>query len=391
MLNDVATEYELREEVSRLKNHLSSTETELENTILENNELKRSVTKLISEIEMLKNLCKSPQKLINISAKKRHSLGPSVFCTPRNSQSSKETSLECANLQTKISILQKTLESAKTEIDNLNKQITNLQEKLQHRDFPNQYTNSFTTKDTIQGEKHHNIYILGDEQIRGLAYSLINSRTGAWNDKYKISATIITEGTSSVLLSYCEKLKEKLSPDDVVILSFGSHDSNLHKFHANLCIAINMLSIASVIVVPIYSNPHFNARKLYVCMEIWLKHFDNCTLINFYNINYNQYNSIQFYIKLITNKINYIIDYYEYKRKFLTFKNARNLTKNKCLPSLSQQQHEAVDLPKKGTIPYYFSTIYKNPSKNTCHSSNINNYGDNSSNNSTFFRAQDSE
>ncbi|CAG5014914.1 unnamed protein product [Parnassius apollo] len=51
---------EMKEEIKELKINLLSTQNELENTIIENNEYKREINKLKKEIEVLKKICQSP-------------------------------------------------------------------------------------------------------------------------------------------------------------------------------------------------------------------------------------------------------------------------------------------------------------------------------------------
>lgn len=63
LANDADTEYEMREELNRLRVNILSTQNELENSILENNILKRTITKLSKELELLKSVCLSPVKI----------------------------------------------------------------------------------------------------------------------------------------------------------------------------------------------------------------------------------------------------------------------------------------------------------------------------------------
>lgn len=171
---------------------------------------------------------------------------------------------------------------------------------------------------------------------------------------------IVSEGSSSELLSSCESIAGRLTRDDIVILGFGSHDRDLHKFHSNLCISINMLYRASVYIVPVNHNPCFDEYQLCNSMKIWTRHFDRCNFVDlkrsfFYG---KLYHTHSHYIKDICNKINIYIDFLEYKKQFLTFKNISKIRINNSESKQVRNKHNCSlisnEAPKRGTIPYYF-------------------------------------
>lgn len=155
------------------------------------------------------------------------------------------------------------------------------------------------------------------------------------------------------MLRCCQALSGHVTKDDIVILGFGTHDNDIHKFHSNLCIAINMLNKSKIYIVPVFRNLYFNEIQLFNCMKLWTKHFDKCTLIDINDfILCSDYNLK----KNICNKINLCIDYCEYKKQFLTCKNLRNLMKN----NVREDNVKYTDiLPKRSTIPFYFKVLNK--------------------------------
>lgn len=374
-LNDTITEFELREENKRLKINLISTETELEHQILENNDLNKCITRLNKELNLLKNLCKVPYMTCQES-NKRNSLQPSLFFTPPKAPSSEKKTKHLGDftyLQTKISNLKQELLNAQLEIHDLNKQIDILNKKIGSEknctklDHTEELQIENPEESVCSPNKQQNartIYIIGDEQLKGLSTAMLRSRRGKWNDNYMTSATIFSGAPSSEMLKSCKNISSNLSKDDIVILGFGSHDSDLNLFHSNLCIAINMLAKSTVYIIPVYHSPYFNENKLYKAMKLWIKHFENCSVIDYSDSVFSNDSSLT---NIICSKINLHIDYYEYKKQFLTFQNMRKLIKNNVKKGNDMNtiinrskkffNNKNNQTPKKGTIPYYFKII----------------------------------
>lgn len=127
---------ELQENNDRLMSELLTTQNELENTIIENNELKRQICKLTTEITTLKGLCQSTISPKNTSQKKKKLPVHDKESTPISNKPYlpdnifNNSPIEKDNLQylhDKIKQLEKELANAKMEIDLLNKRIETLQ------------------------------------------------------------------------------------------------------------------------------------------------------------------------------------------------------------------------------------------------------------------------
>ncbi|CAG9785974.1 unnamed protein product [Diatraea saccharalis] len=124
--NDKSIENELQEKIRSLQTELSTTQTELENTIIENNELKRSIAKMTKDIQTLKNLCKSPKIDYPHTSKKRQLLSQNFFTPPRSS-ATKEANMEYSSFLRKISDLEQALQKSNNEIECLKNLIQKLQ------------------------------------------------------------------------------------------------------------------------------------------------------------------------------------------------------------------------------------------------------------------------
>lgn len=131
--NLTLTVQELKESAVLLKAELSTTQEELENTIIDNNNLQRLVQKLTKEVNILKAMCTAPpmrtrQTNSCIRNNKRNAM--QLFSKTRLSLSSPTASLidspfttsqvDLENLQMKIELLQHELKMAKDEINILN-------------------------------------------------------------------------------------------------------------------------------------------------------------------------------------------------------------------------------------------------------------------------------
>lgn len=125
---------ELKEENDRLTSEVLSTQKEMENTILENNELKRKISKLTNEVVALKGLCQTSTSSNTTPKSHRTRRNPifdkqsaSIYDSP-SPQS--EKSHDLLYLQYKITQLTNQLLEAKKEIALLTEEIKLLERKL---------------------------------------------------------------------------------------------------------------------------------------------------------------------------------------------------------------------------------------------------------------------
>lgn len=129
---------DLKHQITTLNFELMTTQNELENTICENNELKRTIGKLTQEVTVLKTICSSPALITNNSStprKKRTSVISQDEIgskTPQKPITTRDCSLEIEKikLEKKMCDLQNQLSQAVKEIVELKNIIDTLELKL---------------------------------------------------------------------------------------------------------------------------------------------------------------------------------------------------------------------------------------------------------------------
>lgn len=134
---------ELNEQIADLKTNLVTTQNELENTIIENNDLKRQIIKLSKEIKVLKEVCQASTSanipnfatLTNTPLRKNQSRR-SISYSPRSATSTPHIKDEITTaMQRKICDLKEQLRNAKEQIKMLHSQIIELEDKLLNTSF----------------------------------------------------------------------------------------------------------------------------------------------------------------------------------------------------------------------------------------------------------------
>ncbi|CAG4987948.1 unnamed protein product [Parnassius apollo] len=151
--------------IDDLQIKLKSCESELDGTILENNELRRQVTKLTQELLIMKNICKTPQ----IVKKQRKSLSSSF---PNNMTPDKTKTEQNFVLENTIVKLQQNLKLAQEEVSNLCTKIESLEKQLKDKITPktdlelNNCTKNHVHKDTKSLHKplKHKLCILTSDK-----------------------------------------------------------------------------------------------------------------------------------------------------------------------------------------------------------------------------------
>lgn len=390
VLNDTTTEHELRENIILLKTELISTQTELENTILENNELKRSVLKLTKDTQLLKSLCKTPRKEECYTQRKRHSQSSFDFFTPPRVSSMKENNTyvpEIATLQKKIFGLQQTLQEANHEIHTLKEQIKELQQTFtsdnkhyattfkQHLLEPCLKPNCCVLHDNGDSlhkqeirkstqlyscERKPRIYIFGGEQVIGIGQEIVKTRRGKWNDMYDVNSFIKPYATSTQILNSCFNLLD-ISKNDIIVLSVGINDKNPYKLITELCNVVSKFKENKIFVIGIYRNSNLNVSKLNYELELMLRNYCNCT---FLNIDYHQILTISL-LDLIIMKINIEIDYLQYENEFI-----KNLTHLRRRHKLTRQNSTVIRTKPKLLRKEKITDYFLRQKTNNCKSAN---------------------
>lgn len=158
-----------------------------------------------------------------------------------------------------------------------------------------------------------NIFILGDQQIRGLAMKLIETRLGKWNDVYNISSIVKPLAPSLDILTDIDSLLNVITKDDIIILAVGSNDKDPFLLYNNLCNAIYKLKRFNVFVTSVIQNRYLNVEKLNFGISRMIANYQNATFINIKLRNLG----LKSYLKELTFKINIEVDYLKYKHDFI--------------------------------------------------------------------------
>lgn len=131
----ISSTQDLQHRITTLTSELMTTQNELENTIIENNELKRTVDKLTQEVGILKTLCTSPPLMAQNSSTPRKNRISNISHrskTPQHPASARDYNLEIEKikLEKQILDLQEQLSQANKDIIELKNLMNNLELKL---------------------------------------------------------------------------------------------------------------------------------------------------------------------------------------------------------------------------------------------------------------------
>lgn len=340
----------LREKIARLELNLNIAENEIENLVADNQNLKKQITEYELKIRQLTHICKSTPNTASAKKNKPRRV-------PVTEENLSRSYLEQPKKRDRA--VAPSPSSMKNYDHNHTKHYQILKERVDRTtSTPRKPEEGISGLEMSEEKPKKRIFILGDESLKGLSATLLKTREGKWNDVYKTFAFIVTDASSTDIIPYCDIIQKDLNENDIVILGLGSHDDNIHVLHSNLCIALSKLKKASILLLPIHYNCHFNEKTLNYNMKLWINHFSHCTFIDISNLYLNDYYN---YLNFICNKINVCIDYKEYESQFLDFSRIKNRVKSR--PSARNCDGKLkIDATSKyttrpGTIPYYFQKI----------------------------------
>lgn len=342
---------DLKNEIKELKLQLEVTRNELDNVILENNELKRTVCRQEQQMDILRNICASPSKLQNKQKQltrksQRHSLVDNLRL------SIGETSVSSENNNNNITpMVEKTEHNPNKKViseDTVNDNIYEnndektqtdtkfckgkmLQNKLPCISTPNKKTE-------FSGQK--TVYIFGGRQCKHLALNLMKSRIASQYEKYKFISFIKPQATAEEIIRTSNIYE--YTENDRIIICVGEQDNNPMKIMIELSSFLTTIC-CPVFVLSVRDNKFLNESKLNNMLRLICKNFKNC---RFVDLNYvPQCNNFHRNVFDMCKSINLELDQFEYHNQFLSFNN-RILNKT--------NKSDLHSIPKKGTIPYYF-------------------------------------
>lgn len=346
---------DLKDKIRTLKERLEIAENEIENLLTLNNDLTKLNNKYELRINQLSLICKSSASSPKINT---------------NIKKNKANRIINMNLSTAQPENEENNDQNRKDSD-LNRESTPSPLKPEHRQSilqshsdlnptaPTEVASDISNNNTKQ-TKDKRIFIIGDEQLRGLAATIAKTRSGKWNDVYKPFALIMSGATSTEILEKCNSVLPGLNSNDVVILGCGSHDKDIQKLHSNICIAVNVLCKAFVLIAPVNSNPYLNEKMINYNLKLWTRHFVNCEVFDMSVLfNNRRNNSDNNYITNLCSKINTWVDYRQYEKQFLSTNSIKK--RIKMYSTQSQKKNNDINsIPKKGKITFYFKPTKKN-------------------------------
>lgn len=236
---------DLKHQINTLNSELMTTQNELENTICENNELKRTISKLTQEVTVLKTICSNTsikthssstpkRKRLSITAKDGHGseTPQSLMATPRGC-----LEFERIKLEKQILSLQKQLSQAYEEITQLRNKIDMLELKIsqtpttdlvQHKLLQPNYTKNPLIKNKKSQDKVCIVSTNKRNKILNIAENIFN------NSNYDLCHYLMPHRSIIMLLEDIALKISDYTQNDFWIILLGEDDFNTSKNHQDL-------------------------------------------------------------------------------------------------------------------------------------------------------------
>ena len=198
------------------------------------------------------------------------------------------------------------------------------------------------------------ISILGSRQLTGLGSKLLQSRYESKLGQYTVSAIVKPNATTDEILKECCNIED--SPDNFLVVCAGEHDRNPTKVLIEFASALKRFKFINIIVINVINNNYLNISKLNSCISDICRNLTNCNFIEICKGKTTLNNGTN--LNLTCDKINLLIDYHNYKNRYLTPSSLREIIRKNF--SNKGKGKKWILPPVKGTIPYYFPLLVKN-------------------------------
>lgn len=308
---------DMKLEISHLKGILISTQNELDNILLENNQLKKTILELNREVKILKQFCTTPasslRKHITLSSKKSakrqltDSFRESPVCLPKNMSTT--TFTDSAQKEPLHSLR---VNESQTNLNKNAPQPNQKPKELQSEQSNTMISQNISNPDNYTPSKHGDkkrAFIFGGQQCSGLTTHLINSRLHSPYHDYQFISFIKPHATTEEILISARLFD--ISEQDRVIIFIGQNDSNPFKIHSELCTFIKSIK-SHIIVFKVRKNQFLNEQKINSMLNMICKQYVNCTYVDI------DYNSLSNFHHNLCNKINSTLDQIDYNQNFLS-------------------------------------------------------------------------
>lgn len=319
---------EMKGTINLLRLEYGILQNEFDNTSLENNDLRRQITKLINENDTLKRLCQSPlnESQGSRSAKKtnRRSIvvQPGISAIPNTKVKSDNMIIV---LQQKINALESQLKLAEKEILRLNTQIKSTEHKLfisstlcseglsSRCPATNDTDRPFMNYQNKRKDHCNQIHIFGTQRCAGLASALIRSRENTTYDRYAISSLVKPFSLTADIIKNIQNITVR--PNDKIIICVGENDYDLKNLSINLKRILKQFMNNNVIILSLVKNEYLDVNYSNKTIRNVCTNYQNCHFVD------SKYRSLV----QLCKRINYTIDCIDYQNKFLNYKVLKDL------------------------------------------------------------------
>lgn len=232
-------------------------------------------------------------------------------------------------------------------------------------------TTKFMKKSTSRPIPGNNIVMLGDQQLKNMATTMIDLRSSYSNKAYNVLSFVKPYATSSQILE--NSILTELRKDDIIVLAVGANENHQQDLIDALTKTFDKLKDNVVFLLGVRHS------KL---DEILLNRHIKSLVSKYPNVNMIDV-ATKLFVKDICFKLNIEIDYLEYKKTFIdnvkshlyrANVNCLKLKKGTISYLFKMQADKAIlltsavhkEIPTIGTIPYYFQQLRsKQKSKST--------------------------
>lgn len=327
----------LNTEVISLRTNLLCTQNELENIIIENNGLKKQISQLAQEVEILKQICRSPvsshRKKISSTSKKsaKRRLTDSFRISPCTLTDSDQTT---KSGRVKELFLEGDTHMVQSSGSNLELELPKSQENVEsitgyendalqvcevgiNFTLPNVFSEDnknqqpgFSTPDDLSAAGimkpvllqpmrnacnkvdskpstcHQRVLILADENGRDMGVRLQK----LLGDKFQVFSFIKSYASTKQVLDICNSnyCKDFTKQDFVIVLT-GSNDFNPLELQSSLYCCMSMLINTNVLLGTVFKSWHLNKHRVNNVLRLVSSNFNNCRMLEldtYYGVTY---------------------------------------------------------------------------------------------------------
>lgn len=266
---------ELDKRVLELESKLLAAENEIENLLSENTKLKDEIKRQDNKIIQLKTLSKTtPSRHMSTRSREisnKQKMNQSIINTVDSTQ-------------TNTRLTPRSIHTPRPKKQNCRKKYLNSTPNTSHVDGVILEENcSSPILSGIEPGKT-SVYIFGDERVRGLSTRVIH-KLGESSDSIKVSASIKPHAQSEKILKELDGMKNRITKNDVIVLSVGRSDRDPYALLTNLCNTLHNFAENKILLLNVSNYRYLNTHVLKNEMRKFSNQYENCKLLDIYNSN----------------------------------------------------------------------------------------------------------